>query len=149
MEQAVYRLLTLNKNAANSAFEMLKRIKGLKCKIKKPSLDAQPVHQYEQGEHHSIFGLEDLTDYDEWEEYTDTLLIFNILQEGFAGTDEYDTFTTNTFCLTRHEDRLPLQTVIEVNFYGRKMYFKVDDHKNLTGTVTEQLFIKNLLVPAT
>ena len=56
---------------------------------------------------------------------------------------------TNTFCLTRVKDQLPLQTQIEVNFYGRKMYYKVDDKKNLTPSVTEQLFIKHILVPQT
>lgn len=149
MEQAVYKLLTLNKNAANSVYNMLKKLKGLKCTIWKPSMDAQPVQQYEIGRNRSIFGLEDITDYDCWESYTDTLLIFNVFQEGYVGQDEFDAFSANTYCLTTKKEMLPLQTLIEVNFYGRKMWYKVDDHKNLSPTVTEQLFVKNILVPAT
>lgn len=149
MEQAVYRLLTLNKNAATSTFNMLKKLKGLSCIVRKPALQTQPVKQYETGANHSIFGLEDLTDYENWESYEDKLLIFNIFQEGYAGGDDFDTFTSNTFCLTTNEEKLPLQTIIEINFYGRKMFYKVDDHKNLTPSVVEQLFIKNILVPAT
>ena len=149
MEQAVYRLLTLNKNAAMSAFKMLKRLKGLKCRVFKPMVDTQPTRQYEEGRNRNIFGLEGRTDYDDSESYEDTLLIFNVFQEGYAGYDEFDTFTTNSFCLTTADERLPLQTEIEVNFYGRKMWFKVDDHKTLSPSVVEQLFIKNILVPAT
>lgn len=149
MEQAVYKLLTLNKNAATSAFNMLKKLKGLKCKIRRPALYTQPTRQYEEGENHTIFGLEDLTDYDEWETYEDTLLLFNLFQEGYPGTDEFDSFTSNAYCLTTFGEKLPLQTQIEVNFYGKKIYYKVDDHRNLTPSVVEQLFIKNILVPAT
>ena len=149
MEQALYKLLTLNKNAATSVFELLKKVKGLKCIVRKPALDTQPVKQYEVGQNHSIFGLEDLTDYEDWESYTDTLLLFNLFQEGYPGEEEFDTFTSNAFCLTTFKEKLPLQTIIEVNFYGRKMFYKVDDHRNLTPSVVEQLFIKNILVPAT
>lgn len=149
MEQAVYKLLTLNKNAANSVFNVLKKVKGLKCVIRKPAMYAQPVKQYDAGTHHSIFGLEDLTDYEEWESYEDTLLLFNVFQGGYAGGEEFDSFTTDTYCLTHLKDKLPLQTLIEVNFYGRKMFYKVDDHQNLSPSVTEQLFIKHTLVPAT
>lgn len=149
MEQAVYRLLTLNKNAANSVFNMLKKIKGLQCKIYLPSIDNQPVNQYEAGRNRSIFGLEALADYEPEEYYEDKLLIFNIFQEGYMGDEDFDSFTSNAFCLTTMKDRLPLQTLIEVNFYGRKVFYKVDDHRNLTPSVTEQLFIKNILVPAT
>lgn len=149
MEQAVYKLLTLNKNAATSVFNMLKKIKGLQCKIYLPSIDNQPVNQYETGRNRSIFGLEALADYESEEYYEDKLLIFNIFQEGYMGDDEFDSFTSNAFCLTTMKERLPLQTLIEVNFYGRKVFYKVDDHRNLTPSVTEQLFIKNILVPAT
>ena len=149
MEQAVYKLLTLNKNAATSVFNMLKKIKGLQCKIYLPSIDNQPVNQYETGRNRSIFGLEALVDYETEEYYDDKLLIFNIFQEGYMGDDEFDSFTSNAFCLTTMKDKLPLQTLIEVNFYGRKVFYKVDDHRNLTPSVTEQLFIKNILVPAT
>lgn len=149
MEQAVYKLLTLNKNAATSVYEMLKRLKGLECIIRKPAINTQPVSQYQPGQNHTIFGLEDLTDYEDWESYEDTLLLFNIFQEGYVGMDEFDTFVSNAYCLTTMQEKLPLQTLIEVNVYGRRMYFKVDDHRNLTASVTEQLFVKNILVPAT
>lgn len=132
-----------------SAFNLLKRVKGLKCVVYKPRVDTQPYRQYEQGRNGTIFGLEDLTDYDEYESYEDTLLIFNVFQEGYAGYDEFDTFTSNTFCLTTAGERLPLQTIIKINFYGKKMWFKVDDHMTLSPSVVEQLFIKNVLVPAT
>ena len=78
MIDAVYRLLTLNRNAAISAFNILKKLKGLDCVVTLPPDDSQPPKQYQPGRRGSIFGLEDLTDYDEWEEYTDTLLIFNL-----------------------------------------------------------------------
>lgn len=146
---SVYKLLTLNKNAANSAYQRLLRIKGLKCKITEPARNFEPFRQHDPGRDGSIFGREDRVDYDKENTYEKTLLIFNVFQEGFAGTNEFDTFTSNTFCLTRADEQLPIQTQIEVNFYGRKMYFKVDDKKNLTPSVTEQLFIKHILVPQT
>lgn len=149
MEESIYKLLMLNKNAATAAFNLLKKIKGLNCIVRKPALDTQPVQQYETGRNRSIFGLEDLTDYENWESYSDRLLIFNIFQEGYSGGDDFDTFTSNAFCLTTFNEMLPLQTILEVNFYGRKMFYKVDDHRNLTPSVVEQLFIKNILVPAT
>ena len=65
------------------------------------------------------------------------------------GDNDFDSFNTEAYCLTRADETLPLATIIEIDFYGRKMYFKVDDHRNLTPSVTEQLFIKNILVPAT
>lgn len=145
---SVYRLLTLNKNAANSVFERLKKIKGLDCIIREPRSDMQPFKQFEPGQFGSIFGMEDKVETME-KGYPMRLLLFNIFKEGYPGDNEYDTFNTEAFCLTKNEDRLPIGTNIEVNFYGRKMYFKVDDHRNLTPHVTEQLFIKNILVPAT
>lgn len=147
--EAVYKLLTLNKNAADSVFERLKRIKGLKCTIHPPRQGTQPFRNHEPGEFGSIFGLEDKVEHDNIDAYEDTLLIFNVFREGYAGENDFDTFNTEAYALTRNSGKLPLMTEIEVDFYGRKMWFKVDDHKNLTPTVTEQLFIKNILVPAT
>lgn len=149
MEQAIYKLLTLNKNAASAMFEALKRVKGLKCKVYLPSPANQPVEHYEEGRNRNIFGLEAPADYDEAECYEDKLLIFNLFQETYAGDDGYDAFTSNTFCLTQTKQKLPLQTLIEINFFGKKLYYKVDDHKTLTPTVVDQLFVKNVLVPAT
>ena len=150
MEQAVYRLLTLNRNAALSVFNLLKKVKGLRCVVTIPEKGNQPVKQYEEGRNASIFGLEGRVDYDHRERYNDKLLIFNVFQNGKAGYEEFDTFVTSeTFCLTTADEKLPLQTKIEINFYGRKMYFKVDDHDYLSPSVVEQLFIKNILVPAT
>ena len=145
---AVYKLLTLNKNAADSVFERLKKIKGLRCIVREPAPETQPFKQFEPGQFGSIFGWEDKIEHDE-KGYKTTLLFFNIFKEGFVGSDEFDTFQTDTYCLTRYKDKLPLGTHIEVDFYGRKMYYKVDDHKNLTPHMTEQLFVKNILVPAT
>lgn len=149
MEQAIYKLLTLNKNAASAMFEALKRVKGLKCNVYLPSSANQPVEHYEEGRNRNIFGLEAPADYEEAECYEDKLLIFNLFQETYAGDDGYDAFTSNTFCLTQTKQKLPLQTLIEINFFGKKLYYKVDDHKTLTPTVVDQLFVKNILVPAT
>ena len=146
---SIYRLLTLNKNAADSVFERLKKIKGLKCIVRPPARESQPFRQYEPGKLGSIFGWEDKIQHENDESYEDTLLIFNIFKEGYAGENDFDSFNTEAYCLTRANEKLPLSTIIEVDFYGTKMYFKVDDHKNLTPSVTEQFFIKNILVPAT
>lgn len=145
---AIYKLLTLNKNAADSIYERLKRIKGLKCIVREPLPSMQPFKQFESGQFGSIFGMEDKVEVRE-KGRPETLLIFNIFKEGYGVGDEYDSFTTDSFCLTRNNERLPIGTQIEVDFYGKKLYFKVDDHKNLTPHITEQLFIKNILVPAT
>ena len=146
----IYKLLTVNKNAANAVFERLKAVKGLRCVISFPRPDFQPFRQHEPGEFGSIFGLEDKVEHLEDGKIATKLLIFNIFREGYMGDNDFDSFsTTDAFCLTQANKVLPLATHIEVDFYGRKMYFKVDDHKNLTPSVTEQLFIKNMLVPAT
>ena len=93
MINAVYKLLTLNRNAAISAFKILRKVKGLECVVRIPALDSQPHKQYQAGRNGSIFGYEDLVEYEEFEAYADTLLIFNITQEGYAGMmDEFDTF---------------------------------------------------------
>ena len=147
--EAVYKLLTLNKNAANSVFERLRELKGLKCVVKPPRGDDQPFRQHEPGEYGSIFGYEDKVAHDEMDSYGTTLLIFNLFREGYMGENDFDSFNTEAYCLTRKDEVLPIGTEIEVDFYGRKMHLKVDDHRNLTPTVTEQLFIKNILVPAT
>jgi len=147
--QSIYRLLTLNKNAADSVYESLKRIKGLKCVVRPPAREAQPFKQYEPGKLGSIFGWEDKLEHESDESYVDTLLLFNVFREGYMGNNDFDSFNTEAYCLTRSNEVLPLATIIEVDFYGTKMYFKVDDHKNLTPSVTEQFFIKNILVPAT
>ena len=117
--------------------------------VKPPREDYQPFRQHEPGDFGSIFGYEDKVAHDRVDEYETTLLIFNVFREGYMGENDFDTFNTEAYALTRKDDVLPIGTHIEVDFYGRKMYFKVDDHKNLTPTVTEQLFIKNMLVPAT
>ena len=144
----IYKLLTVNKNAANSVFERSKRIKGLKCIVREPLPDMQPFKQYESDHFGSIFGMEDKVEIDE-KGYPATLLMFNLFKEGYVGDTDFDSFNTEAFCLTRYQDKLPIGTNIEVDFYGRKLYFKVDDHKNFSPHVTEQLFIKNMLVPAT
>lgn len=146
---SIYRLLTLQKNAANAVYERLKKLKGLKCIIREPARDALPFKQHEPGEFGSIFGLEDKIKHENKEAYEDVLLLFNLFKEGYVGDDDFDSFNSEAYCLTRFNEKLPLATIIEVDFFGRKLFFKVDDHKNLTPSVTEQLFIKNILVPAT
>lgn len=146
---AVYKLLTLNKNAANSAYERLRKLKGLKCRVFPRSLDSEPYRQYEEGRMGSIFGDEDKVEHDPEESYETKLLLFNIFREGYSGINDFDAFNTEAFCLTREDERMAKGTEIEVDFYGRKLYFKVDDHKNLTPSVVEQLFVKHILVPAT
>lgn len=121
----------------------------MKCIVHPPVSTVQPFKNYEPGEFGSIFGWEDKVEHDIYDSYETTLLLFNLFREGYAGGDEFDAFGTEAYCLTRYNDKLPLGTIIEVDFFGRKAHYKVDDHKNLTPSVTEQLFIKNLLVPAT
>lgn len=135
---AIYKFLTLNRNASISTFNKLVRLKGFECKVILPQEDGQ-----------SIFGLEDLVLLDFENAQTMQLLVFNVTQEDFVGMEGYDAFMDGCFVLTRYEDRFPLQTIIQVNFYGRLLTYKVDDHKNLTPHITEQLFIKNMLVAAT
>ena len=147
--QSIYRLLTLNKNAAISTYNRLLRIKGLDCIVRPPVREVQPFRQYEPGQFGSIFGLEDKVEHSTDDAYPKRLLIFNLMREGYAGGNDFDTFNTEAFCLTKANEILPKGTDIEIDFYGRKMWMKVDDHKNLTPHITEQLFIKNILVPAT
>lgn len=135
---AIYKLLTLNRNACISTFNKLRRLKGFDCKVILP-----------QEENQTIFGLEDLVPLDFDNAQDMQLLIFNVTQEDFIGMEGYDAFLDGCFVLTRYEERFPLQTVIQVNFYGRLLTYKVDDHRNLTPHITEQLFIKNMLVAAT
>ena len=136
-QDTIYNLLNRNRKASLACFKVLEKMKGLWCLVKTP---------ISQG---SIFGKEDRVDYDEFVTKKKKLLLFGIFTEGTMGAEEYDTFIEGAYALTTYEDKLELQTIIEVNFCGRYMTFKVDDHKNLLPTTCEQLFIKNLLVPAT
>lgn len=150
MEQSVYKLLTLNKNVVVATFNRLVQIKGLWCSITKPAPENKLSSQYEIGKNGSIFGMEDLVEYEELEPQREKLLVFNLFKEGISGFNDFDTFTTEQpYILTLYKDRLPLQTLIEVDFYGKHMNFKVDSHNNLTPSVTEPLLLKHILVPAT
>ena len=138
MEQAIYRMLTLNRNATISTFNRLLRVKGLKCTIIRPQNDVMPYRQYEEGRRGSIFGMEDLVEYEETEIDYDRLLIYNLFKEGYAGSNDYDSFVSNdTFALTLAENKLPISTLIEVNFFGKYFNLKVDDHKSLFPGVVE------------
>lgn len=148
MDTSIYKLLNLNSKASKSVYNLLVKIKGLNCKVTCPADKVNKHDNYEHGLRGSIFGLEDITEYEVVDSYDKRLLLFNIFQEGSQGMEDYDTFL-DCFCLTLNTEKLPLQTIIEVNFYGRSMSFKVDDHRNLFPNVGEQLFIKNMLVPAT
>ena len=138
MNHTIYNLLKLNKSLSYSTFNILKKLKGLKCKVKKPLIKNDV----------SIFGLEDLVEYDDKIYTEEQLLIFGLFQEGSQGMEQFDAFN-EAFVLTLYQDRFPLQTQIIVDFCNREMSFKVDDHKNLYPSVCEQPFIKNILVPAT
>ena len=133
----IYKLIKVNKNTATKVFKRLRKLKGLRVKI------TPPVNH--SG---SIFGLEDIVEYEEKTSYKTKLLLFGIFQEASQGMQEFDTFI-EAYALTTYKQRLPLQTKIEVNFCGRRMTFKVDDHRNVSPSLCEQLFIKNMLVPAT
>ena len=136
MESTIYNVLHKSRTAALASYKKLKALKGLMCTVKRP------VHT------DSIFGLEDIVEYDEMVSSDEKLLLFGIFQEGEQGMEEYDTFI-EAYALTTWEEKLPLQTEIIVHFCGRTMTFKVDTHRNVTPSVCEHLFIKNMLVPAT
>lgn len=137
MESTIYNLLNANKKAAIASYNVLKKLKGLWCVIRTPVTEG------------SIFGKEDIVEYDEFVKDKKQLLLFGIFTEGMIGAEEYDTFIEGAYALTLYDERLPLQTLVEVNFCNRYMMFKVDEHKNVLPTTCEQLFIKNMLVPAT
>lgn len=140
MSDPIYKLLQINRNIALAVFNRLVRLKGMKCLCRFPFKETQ-----------SIFGREDLVEYDDnWVDKT--LLIFNLLQvdQNIGGDNEFDPWEgEQPFVLTLYEDRMPIQTQIKVDFYGRQMTLKVDHHRNYTPHIHEQLFIKNILVPAT
>ena len=133
----MYSLLKLSKKLATAYYKTLLRLKGMNCIIRKP---------VEKG---SIFGLEDVVNYDEMVKDSRKLLLYGIFQEGMQGMQEFDTFIEGAYALTLWKDKLPLQTQIEVQFCGNIMTFKVDEHRNVQPSVCGHLFIKNMLVPAT
>jgi hypothetical protein len=132
----IYKLLEVNKRTAIKVFNLLKRLKGMNCVVKTPITKG------------SIFGLEDIVEYDDIDTYEVKLLIFNLFQEGSIGMDNFDTFL-DCYALTEYDKALPLQSLVYIEFYGRQMVMKVDDHRNVTPSIHEQLFVKNILVPAT
>lgn len=136
VSNTLYNLLILNRKTALSTYNRLKNLKGLLCDIQRPVTNG------------TIFGLEDLVEYDAEVIQREKLLLVNIFQEGEQGMEGFDTFI-DAYALTSWDDKLPLQTLIRVDFCGRSMSFKVDTHRNITPAMCEQLFIKNMLVPAT
>ena len=138
MESTIYALLNCNKKASIAAYKILCKLKGLTCKIQTPV------------EKKSIFGYDDVVDYDEFVTKKKQLLVFGLFKEaGMGGYEEFDTFIDDVYVLTTWMERLPIQTLVEVSFCGKKMSFKVDDHRNAFPTTCQQLFIKNILRPAT
>ena len=133
----IYHLLKANRKISLASYKKLRNLKGLWCYVKCPVTSG------------TIFGKEDLVEYDESLTKKVKLLIFGLFQEGSQGMYDYDTFIDGCFALTTYEEKLPLQTLIEVDFCNRRMTFKVDDHRNIMPSMCEQLFIKNVLVPAT
>lgn len=136
MYTEIYSLLNKNKKSAHSVYRKLLKTKGLWCDIKKPI------------QKESIFGLEDIVEYDEMTMQRCKLLVFGLFTEGEKGMQEFDSFL-DCFILTPYHEKLPLQTNIEVHFVNRQFTFKVDTHRDLAPSVGEQLFIKNMLVAAT
>lgn len=136
VSNSVYKLLMINRKTALASYKRLKKLKGLWCEIQRPVTNG------------TIFGLEDLVEYDEEVKEKDKLLLVNIFQEGEQGMEGYDTFI-DAYAITSWEDKLPLQTLIRVDFCGRSMTFKVDTHRNITPALCEHLFVKNMLVAAT
>ena len=61
----IYKLIKVNKNTATKVFERLRKLKGLRVKI------TPPVNH--SG---SIFGLEDIVEYEEKTSYKTKLLLF-------------------------------------------------------------------------
>lgn len=136
METTIYNLLQKNRSLAIAYYKVLKKLKGFTCIIKEPITEG------------SIFGKEDIVEYDEMISKKSRLLLFGIFQEAEQGMEEFDTFI-DAYALTLWNERLPQQTIIEVEFCNRIMTFKVDTHRNVTPSTCNQLFIKNMLVPAT
>lgn len=136
VSNSLYNIMKMNRKAALSAYQRLKSLKGLWCDIYRPTTNG------------SIFGLEDLVEYDEMVKERDKLLLVNLFQETEQGMEGYDTFI-DAHIITSWDDKLPLQTLVRVDFCGRSMSFKVDHHRNVTPSVCEQLFVKNMLVAAT
>lgn len=132
----IYKLLNANRNTSIALYNKLLDLKGIECTVQKP------VKQ------DSIFGLEDVVQYDELVKEKKKLLVYGIFQESEIGDTEFDTFI-DSYVLTLWEDKLPQQTLVIVEFCNRKMSFKVDTHRNISPHNCEQLFIKNMLVPAT
>lgn len=136
MYTEIYSVLNKNRKACLSTYNRLLKTKGLWCEVQIPV------------ERESIFGLEDLVEYDELVTCRKKLLIFGMFTEGEMGMQSFDSFL-DCFVLTPYKERLPLQTQIQVEFVNRKFNFKVDTHRNLSPSVDQQLFIKNMLVAAT
>ena len=136
INDTLYNLMQTNRRAALASYKRLKDLKGLWCYIQPPTTSG------------TIFGLEDLVEYDEDVKKRLKLLFFNIFQEGEQGMEGYDTFI-DAYILTSWEEKLDLQTLVTVDLCGRSMSFKVDTHRNVTPTVCGHLFIKNMLVAAT
>ena len=138
----IYKLLYLNRKASLAVFDALLRVKGLNCEIYEPMKDSG-----------SIFGKEDIIGYDELAVKNKRLLIFNLFknERNKTGIGEFDPFyaQNEVFILTKCGDEFPIQTRVIIDFYGRKIAMKVDDHEDLTPTVGDGVFIKNMLVAST
>ena len=133
---SLYNVLNLNRVAAIAAYKKLVNVKGLWCNVQRPVTNG------------TIFGLEDLVEYDELVKQRERHLVFGIFQEAEQGMEGYDAFV-EAYVLTLWDNKLPLQTLIEVDFCGRQMSFKVDTHRNVMPHVRKHVFIKNMLVAAT
>lgn len=139
----IYKLLELNRKSSLAIFDSLLRVKGLNCEVYRPMRESQ-----------SIFGKEDLINYDEGAVERHRLLIFNLFGHQAnqrVGIGEFDPFypQNTVFALTKCGDEFPIQTRIVIDFYGKKIAMKVDDHEALSPSVVDSIFVKNMLVAST
>lgn len=135
---ALTDFLTINRNMALKSFNIALNLKGLNCILVYPIENDSPI------------GLDDsIVNYNETAPEEKKMLIFNLFQENFQGGNEFDPFIDDVFILTKYEDKLPLQTKVRILLGTRTIEMKVDDVRNLSPHVTEQLFVKNILVALT
>ena len=97
MQNTLYNFLNANAKVAKVAYNKLRKMKGLWCEIKTPMNTG------------SIFGKEDLVEYDDFIKSSRQLLLFGIFTEGTMGGYDFDTFIDGAYALTLWDEKIPLQ----------------------------------------
>ena len=141
MQNSILHALTLNRKVALSCYKYLLRTKGMVCHLHFPAEETR-----------TIFGWEDIVAHEETDcpcGVCKRLLCYNIFQETEIGGEDYSAFMNDAYILTEYDNALPIQTLVDIEFFGNVLSFKVDSHQNYIPHIKEQLFIKNMLVPAT